>query len=72
MRLQKPISSTCLAWSKLQRRHSAFKERRQTKDDEKTELIPVAANGTNKFKKIKFIQIQNISKVKRYRFVLKC
>ena len=32
----------------------------------------MAANDANEFKIIKFIQIQKISKVKRYRFDLKC
>ena len=39
---------------------------------EKTEKFNVAANDANEFKIIKFIQIQIISKVIRYRFVLKC
>ena len=37
-----------------------------------TSSMTMAANGTNEFKIIKFIKIQIISKVKRYRFVLKC
>ena len=37
---------------------------------EQTEKFIVAANDTNEFKKIKFTQIQIISKVKRYRFVM--
>ena len=40
---------------------------------ERTEnFLTVAANDTNEFKKIKFVQIQIFSKVKRYRFVWKC
>ena len=43
-----------------------------TKKLNETEKVTMAANDTNEFKIIKFIQIQKISKVKRYRFVLKC
>ena len=34
--------------------------------------MTMAANATSEFKKIKKIKIQIFSKVKRYRFVLKC
>jgi hypothetical protein len=73
MQLQKPTGSTSLvqtlAWAKLQYFSllSAFKKKRQSKDDEIKAEKAVAANDNTKFKKIKFIQIQIISKVNRYR-----
>ena len=43
-----------------------------TKKLNETEKVTMAANDTNEFKIIKFIQIQIFSKVNKYRYVLKC